>query len=161
VLNDAGRYIAWYGVDGVFLDRLGSARRDVDRLSEISGSLRASALVIAANPGQPDLDPEVIKLVDHLVVFEGSAADYAVASFPPESRDGRAWHLVYGAASDDDLEVVLQLARERRAGTVFVTDGELPNPWNHLPPYWATLLADGAGNVVDGAACPCGPFAPG
>jgi hypothetical protein len=42
---------------------------------------------------------------------------------------------------------VVALSRQRRAGHIYVTPGDLPNPWGSLPPvdYWAAELRAVAG----------------
>jgi hypothetical protein len=48
---------------------------------------------------------------------------------------------VYGVP-EDELASVVVLAHDRGASTVFVTDGDLPNPWDRLPPGWPGATTD-------------------
>lgn len=34
----------------------------------------------------------------------------------------------------------IELAVKRNAGTIYVTDDVLPNPWDTLPTYWTNKL---------------------
>ena len=75
-----------------------------------------------------------------VITFESGWAAYQrwappawAAGYPHE----RFWHLVYGVGAEA-LDAALRLARERRAGWLYLTPDDLPNPWDTLPPdaYW-------------------------
>ncbi len=89
---------------------------------------------------------------DVIVTFEGDASAYQssysapswIANYSPD----RFWHLVYNVATAQQMRTIVQLSKERRAGWVYVTPNNLPNPWDTLPtgPYWFGELATATSN---------------
>jgi len=148
VLDDARLFQQWYGIDGVFLDRVLPMAEQLDYYATVAGALRQAALEVALNPGQPVMESPYLALADHIVVFEGTYDHYLATPFPPSPRGeavATSWHLVYGVATESAMREVVALARYRGAGLVFVTDGSMPNPWDRLPAYWTQqvdLLAE-------------------
>lgn len=138
------RYVEWYRVDGVFLDRTAPSGPGVDDALAIAAALRAAGLEVSMNPGQPQIDPRYAS-VDALVAnFEGPLEGYREASFPDWAtgpRTARLWHLVYDAPDAGALTEALALTTARGADAVYVTDRSLPNPWDRLPPYFADELS--------------------
>jgi len=89
---------------------------------------------------------------DVIVTFEGDASAYQssysapswIANYSPD----RFWHLVYNGATAQQMRTIVQLSKEQRAGWVYVTPDNLPNPWDTLPtgPYWFGELATDTSN---------------
>ncbi|MEP7054009.1 MAG: spherulation-specific family 4 protein [Actinomycetota bacterium] len=145
LIDDALRYRAWYGVQGIFIDQVAGTTTDLEHATEISAGLRAEGFRIAMNPGQPVIAQEYFTLADHVVVFEGCLADYLESVFPGWIADQpreAVWHLVHAVGTAAAYATVVQLAAQRGAGVLFATDGGLPNAWDRLPPYWPSMLAD-------------------
>jgi hypothetical protein len=102
---------------------------------------------VVGNPGTPYTLPDYLKAVDTLVIFEGSAAAYAkyrpmgpapwVANYP----SGRFANLVYAVNDAKGMHQALGEARKTNAGSVFITNDTLPNPYRGLPSYWNEELA--------------------
>jgi hypothetical protein len=137
--EEARRFEELYQPDGIFLDQTPPHRDGFGFVRAAVLHLRALGFEVALNPGQPDIDPDYAELGDHVVNFEGRYDDYVDASFPDwldETDAEHFWHLVYDAPDEAALDRVMQLARERHAGVLFVTDARMPNPWDRLPPYW-------------------------
>ena len=57
------------------------------------------------------------------------------------TRANRFANIVYGVSSDAGLRRALGKTRQSNAGSIFITDGRMPNPYNGLPPYWAQEVA--------------------
>jgi hypothetical protein len=148
VESEIDQYFSWYEVDGIYLDRTSSSCFD----ASYYGSLRAyvqstyidPSLLVVQDPGNnvPECYAPTASI---LVTFQGSYADYL--SYTPDSWTAnypadQFWHLVYDASSIAQLTNAFALAAQRRAGYVFVTDDQLPNPWDALPgdTYWNTEL---------------------
>src|SRR5262249_24836887 len=111
--------------------------RDLTAYSRTMG-----ARTVAMNPGVFPAE-SYAGIADLLLVFEGDLAAYRRAEMPAWI-DGhpheKFWHVVYDTDLAE-LPAALELARVRRAGTVYVTDLKLPNPWGDLPSYWAEEVA--------------------
>lgn len=139
ILAEVATYVSWYSPSGVFLDQTPSDRDLTDYVVGLADAIHGRDLTVAINPGQPDIDRRLLDSVDHIVNFEGSLEDYRRVSFPSWVHDATGagfWHLVYGVDRAADVDPLVGLAGENRAEMIFVTDGRLPNPWDHLPPYW-------------------------
>jgi hypothetical protein len=67
-----------------------------------------------------------------LASYQSNYVDYAwVHKYPPD----RFWHIVYGMRKDQ-LPAALELAKQRNAGWVYLTQ-ETGNPYASPPQYWA------------------------
>jgi hypothetical protein len=140
IVAEARLWSSWYGVKAVFLDQTAPTAAHLDYYRGIVGRLHADGFEVAMNPGQPEVDPRYLDLVEHVVLFEGAYETYLAASFPAWVKDyppARVWHLVYDVPDSAVMSNVVRLARARHAGVVYATDGVMPNPWQSLPPYWA------------------------
>jgi len=139
IADEIDRHRSWYSVDGIFLDRVAPDVSSLPYYAGIAGPIHDAGMSVAFNAGQPQVDIRYAEVADHLVVFEGPLSSYADCVFPRWSADvapDRLWHLVYGVATEEEMHRVVARAAASNAGIVFVTDGILPNPWDHLPPYW-------------------------
>lgn len=137
--EESSLHKSWYAVDGIFVDRVAPDDASLPHYSEVARRVREIGLAVAFNAGQPDVDPGYAEVADHLVMFEGSLSTYLESQFPRWSysvEPRRVWHLVYGVATEEAMQSVVARAAASNAGIVYVNDGVLPNPWDHLPPYW-------------------------
>ena len=140
VRAEIDRYEQWYGLDGIFLDRVTGTRADSGYYLELAAHVRSDlGMTLAVNPGSHP-DEVYAWLADVVVTFEGDADAYLalespawVEYYPPD----HFWHLVH-SSSEAQLQQVLELARSRRAGTIYVTDRGLDNPWDVAASYWET-----------------------
>jgi len=136
VMSDVHRYRDWYGVDGIFFDEAAPDAAHLAYYRALAGQARAAgASFIALNPGVVPARG-YFDVADVIVTFEGPYADYAAATATAPSWLSRlparaTAHLIYGATSEQALRAIA----EGRAGHVYATSGELPNPWGTLPSY--------------------------
>jgi hypothetical protein len=136
VLADVRRYLAWYGVDGIFFDETSSDAALLPYYRALSRQARGgTGRLVVLNPGVPPA-AGYFDVADVVVTFEGTYAGYAsaMAATPDwlrELRPDRVAHLVYDATRAEALDAVDGAA----AGYVYVTSGAMPNPWRSLTPY--------------------------
>jgi hypothetical protein len=138
-----------YGLAGVFLDQVtatcGPDDALVDAYHWVADRLRERSpdAFVALNPGT-GADECYADVGDTMVVFENTYQVYRTWS-PPEwvsRHPARSfWHLVYGAPSATELRDTVNLAKQRNAGYLYVTDDLIDaagSPWDTLPPaeYW-------------------------
>ena len=143
-----------YVVDGIFLDEVPTGCNDANSFNhtqfqyyqELANYVRqeeAGARLVTLNPGTASPNDCWMSIANILANFEGSGLDsyrntyidYAWTHlYPPD----RFWHIVFGVSSVSDMRTVIELARERGAAWVYVTDDVLDNPYDNLPTYWAT-----------------------
>ena len=103
-------------------------------------------LRVVANPGTYTR-PEYLDTADTLVTFEGSARGFAgykpqaampwIAGHAPR-RFAAMVYDVHDAAAGREA---LSRATRSGAGSVYITDQKMPNPYLGLPPYWADQVA--------------------
>ena len=166
--QDVDRYYDaayWRGagvqIDGIFFDEMSNELQDVgyyEALRDYVRALDASAHVIG-NPGTSFVDTttpsgwsisDYAESVDTLVTFESDYSTYLgnysppswLASYPAE----RFAHIVYGVTAAQ-MASTLDLARQRKAGYVYLTDDSGANPYDVLATYW-TSEVDNARSVV-------------
>ncbi len=144
VNGDIDRYMLFYNINGVFIDEMANTQERLPYYEKLYEHIKSvhSDLKVIGNPGMPYTLEGYLRAADTLVIFEGSIALYAdfrpvatapwVANYPRE----RFAHIVYAAKSATDLNRALDAAAKARAGSVFITDGRLPNPYRGLPAYW-------------------------
>jgi Spherulation-specific family 4 len=148
VTTDIDRFFELYALDGIFVDQVSNdSRRRITgyyrRLYRYIKERWPDALVVG-NPGVPAVTRWQVRstpIADVLVVFEGSAQEYAHWR-PPRwvsARDAAAFaHLVYGSEGAAMTASICAAAGERHAGWIYVTRGDGANPWG-LPPETALI----------------------
>lgn len=147
-------YVAWYGVDGIFVDEVSDKASLVkpyyQPLSTFITSHIKGGDVILNNGTYPDASYAEIKIPTsstlQLVVFEHdfgafTAPSYRVPSWIRKHPSSMFVSIVY-ATNSRQLRAVLQLSASRNIGSVYVTDHLLPNPYGALPSYWSALDHD-------------------
>lgn len=102
-------------------------------------------------------------LADIHVAFENPAVNYNnyhpprwMRKYPPQ----RFCHLLYAVQDAKQLRAVVNRSQACRAGWVYVTNLDLPNPWGALPEagMWSLLkqmTEESWMEEEDGARCPC------
>ena len=133
-----------YNVTDIFFDQTASSPSYLAYYQDIANVVHATpGALTMLNPGI-NVDERYLQMADILNIFEGTRASYAtwapaawVANYPA----ARFSHLVYSVPDAAGMTAVLNQALTRRAGYVYITSDTLPNPWDVLPPYWATEVA--------------------
>ncbi len=145
-------YQTWYGVDGIFVDATSADAALVPTYYQPFATYITTQIPNAGvmlNVGTyPDPSYAAITVPTtsafSINVFENDYATYAAAGGIP------AWATSYPASlfvnivyntSAAELANALTLSVQRNVGTVYITDGTLPNPYGQLPSYWSQLVA--------------------
>ena len=149
VKNDIDQYLLFYNISGIFVDEMANSQARLPYYATLYQYIKGlhSDFKVIGNPGMPYILEGYLGAADTLVIFEGSLTLYGnfkpmviapwVANYPRE----RFANIVYAATSATDLMQVLDDAGLARAGSVYVTDGGLPNPYRGLPVYWGREVA--------------------
>ncbi len=143
---DVRHYRDWYGVTRIFLDRVTGQQPQFGYYQELSAYIHRldGASSVWMNPGVYP-DENYMSIGDVVMVFEGTYAQYLALQVPawaagyPASRFAHTIYATPGAV----LVNTLDLARERRAMHVYVTDLVGSNPYAALPSYWSREAAYG------------------
>ncbi len=139
VKTEIDQYKTWYAVDGIFLDEVATSTDYLTYYTDITNYIRSrEGTLVMLNPGNVPAE-HYIKLGDITIVFEDTYSNY-------QNWQAPAWlfnypankfaHLVHSTSDTTQMNNAIELAVERNAGTIYVTDDVLPNPWDTLPTYW-------------------------
>jgi hypothetical protein len=143
VLDEVARYVAWYGVDGIFLDEVASEVSQVGYYAHLREVIRQEhQRIIVLNPGTHP-DEAFMAVADFVVTFEGNFDRYR-ALRPPEwvqrYAPQRFIHIVYDVSQVSRMRRVLSWAKAYGADLVYATNDLGPNPYDALPIYWTSLV---------------------
>ena len=138
---------AWktlYNVTDIFFDQAASSAASLAYYQQIADVVHATpGALTMLNPGT-NVDERYLQMADIVNIFEGSPADYAawapaawVANYPAT----RFSHLIYAAPDAASMTTVLNQALTRQAGYVYITSDVMPNPFDVLPSYWTSEIA--------------------
>jgi hypothetical protein len=141
VKEDVDTYLAFYSVDGFFVDEMDNRNLVLSYayytdLYQYIKARNANYLVVG-NPGTTTREGYLAG-ADMLVTFENNTGyeTYVPDRWTTNYPAGRFAHLPYAVSSAATMTNYVQLARARNVGFIFVTDDQLPNPWDRLPEYW-------------------------
>lgn len=133
--REARTYRERYGVDGVFLDQVSSSLEELDHFAQCVVAVKtAGAQYVVLNPGS-EPHPGYVDLANVTVTFEGSWAEYRSLTVPTWMQrypQKRFCHLVHSLPKKYFADA-LDLAANRHAGGIFLSDGRGANPWDRLP----------------------------
>lgn len=157
VEQDVRNYKAWYGVTGVFLDQASSSAAQLPYYRALND------YVHRVDPGAPIwLNPgtyparSYMSLGDVVMAFEGPYSSFAGLRVPAWASDysaSRFAFVIYDAA-DGHLSGSIWLAKHRRGGNLYITDGTGGNPYSSLPSYWTSEVAQVPVNCPPASAAP-------
>jgi len=135
VADELRRYVDWYKVGGVCLDRAASSAPWVGYYASLATTAREmGALVVFLNHGSHPVEGYA-EHADLLGTFEGPWQSYRRLDVP---RWTKAWpaekfyHVVHSVPPGETGET-LKLAVRRGAGAVYITERAGPNPYDRLP----------------------------
>jgi hypothetical protein len=85
-------------------------------------------------------------VADAVIVFEGTAAAYAGWSPPSWVRNqvaSRISNLVFSTPDEAAMRQACASSKSKNAGSMYVTDDVLPNPWDTLPggTFWTNSVS--------------------
>ncbi|NOT16647.1 MAG: hypothetical protein HOP20_01100 [Sulfuriferula sp.] len=146
VMSDVNKYIAWYPVDGIFLDEMTSDANSThySYYQSIYNQIKAINLNyrIIGNPGTNTQEAYLTTpTADALVIFESTAKNYQ--KFTPSAwtnNYGRQHfvNLVYSLSTSSQIKTFLNRAANSNTGLVYLTNDGGSNPWDTLTSYWDT-----------------------
>lgn len=144
VASEIDNYIAFYAIDGFFIDQMTADGTDENIIyyEQIYNYIKNQNSHYSVT-GDPGVVPDEIYLskpvVDNLVVFQDSIRNYV--NFQPERWQynypkDRFIHIAYNATWYQMIQAFSQNEIEKKhVGNLYITDGKLPNPYADLPEY--------------------------
>jgi hypothetical protein len=173
IQHDIDAWYAFYGsngLDGIFFDQgqntCGTGNATANLYKDLTDYVKHNhaGAVTALNPGIAV--PQCYQnTADILLTFEGTylcyiqdascpvGLRYTSSSWDPVDPK-KFWHLVYKTSELQQADALTK-SKQRKAGYVYITDDDLPNPWDRLPSgtYWSGEQAGVApGGTVDTTA---------
>lgn len=146
VKSDIDKFFQWYTIDGIFVDEADNSSSKVGYYSEIYNYIKqtyGNDKLVVLNPGTNTIE-EYMNVSDIIITFEDDYQNYL--SWTPSGWENkyspeRFWHLIINTSSAN-LKTAIDLSKERKIGWIYVTDDNLPNPWDTLPKeeYWNQLI---------------------
>ncbi|HEY8745331.1 MAG TPA: spherulation-specific family 4 protein, partial [Chloroflexota bacterium] len=152
---DIDNYLAWYHVDGIFLDEATNTC-DAASLNYYTTLVtyikeKGGKGLVALNPGTATAECYLTAApaADIFVTFEGDYSTYTASSYSQPSwvsnySPSRFWHLIYDTPDIASMQNAVNLGKQRGAGWLYVTPNGANggNPWAALPsdPYWTDEL---------------------
>ena len=146
----------WYNVDGIFLDEGATSASALSYYQDIQSYIRSTmpGKLIMINPGVVP-DEGYMGVADVVMIFEDTYSAYKnwtpptwVSNYAPS----RFAHLIHATNSETEMRDAASLAFKRRGGYVYITNDLLPNPWDSLPPYFASEVTQLSGNSCTASA---------
>jgi hypothetical protein len=140
VETEVRNYKAWYGVTGIFLDRVSGVAPQVAYYRQLVSYIHQfnKGSSVWLNPGQYP-DQKYMSIGDVVMVFEGTYAQYLSLNVPSWAGKYPASsfaHTIYATPSSG-LSHAFELAASRLAGHVYMTSESGSNPYDALPSYWS------------------------
>jgi Spherulation-specific family 4 len=133
-------HVAWYGVNGVFIDEMSNSTSKVSYYTSIYKYAKAKGLRVIGNPGT-NVSSKFSPVADTLVTYEDPQSKGWSTHSPSSWTTGQAASkiaaIVY-ASSAGSMKAVVDKAIARRYGWVFVTDGSGGDPFGKAPSYLAS-----------------------
>jgi hypothetical protein len=147
VAADIDKYYAWYAVDGIVFDEASTdcSRQPYYAVLNSYVKQKGGKAITVLNPGTWT-EECYMTCADIIITFEDTYSAYIARYRAPrwarKYDPGRFWHLIHSTPTEEDMLHVVRLSKARRAGWVYVTSDEMPNPWDTLPApaYWAAEL---------------------
>ncbi|HVY32077.1 MAG TPA: spherulation-specific family 4 protein [Polyangiaceae bacterium] len=124
-------------VQGIFFDEQSSQSGDEYFYSAVAGHARTQALDLSVgNPGT-GVPNSFLSTVDVMLVYE-SAGTPTLNSLQKYASNRERYGIIPYAAA---LDVSFVKSATQSVRYVYLTDDDLPNPWDSLPSYFDDLLA--------------------
>jgi spherulation-specific family 4 protein len=136
VERDVDRWERWYPVDGIFVDNGTANPSKVPYYSALLGHIRSQPRNFTVMNGGVIRD--YMPLTDVVVSYEGDLPNFARHVEPdwisslPAAKFGT---IVHGVRSESAMRSVLDTARQRNLGTIYVTDARFPTPYFSLSSF--------------------------
>ncbi len=142
IIGDIDNYIAFYAIDGFFIDEMAADGTDenIRYYEKIYNYIKKKSSHYSVT-GHPGVVPDEVYLskpvVDNLVVFESHVRSYV--NFRPEKWQHNYpkdtfIHIVYSASSHQ-MNQAFSETDKNHVGNLYITDDKLPNPYDSLPQY--------------------------
>jgi hypothetical protein len=133
-------YQGWYpGLKGIFFDEMSNTAGDEAYYQGLDAYAKSKGVAITVgNPGSDTL-ASFVGTVDTILIYEseGLPAVGSLGVFSGQYDRGNFGVIPYGVPA---LDATFVTGARAKVGFIYLTDDNLPNPWDSLPPYFSSLL---------------------
>ncbi len=152
---DATTYHNWYNLSGIFFDEMSNAAGDESYYSTLTQYVKSHGMTMTVgNPGTDTLS-SYVGTVDNLVIYENPGL--------PTISDLAGWHTSYAKSNFSMIAFGVGLPTQSYVTSttgytsyIYVTNDNLPNPYDTVPSYFGSLVAE----LDTGSIVPTAPSAP-
>jgi hypothetical protein len=134
-------YAGWYpGLKGIFFDEMSNTAGDEAYYQGLDQYAKGKGLATTVgNPGTDTL-ASFVGTVDTILVYESEGLPQvgSLGVFAGQFDRGNFGVIPYGVPAVDAAFVA---GARAKVGFIYLTDDNLPNPWDTLPAYFPSLLA--------------------
>lgn len=139
VVKDVDKYKTWYNVNGILFDQMATAAGKEGYYKNLSDYAKSQGLSFTVgNPGTA-IPESYVGIVDNMITYENAGLPIL------QSLDG--WHLKYNkkefSITSYDVVALNQsyvINASKYVGYIYISDRNLPNPWDSLPSYFNELV---------------------
>lgn len=143
VKADIDKHIAWYGVNGIFVDETANTTAALPYYTDLCAYIHGKGCKVVLNPGTKTIEAYA-PLADHIMVSETDAVTYKGQTRPAWEANypaSKFWHCVHTCPAAD-MPAIVALAKSRNAGLIYVTGDVMANPYDTLCSYWDSLCTE-------------------
>lgn len=133
-------------IKGFFIDEVSDSKnkKELNYYSEIYKYIKSlnRSFYVILNSGNYNINIELLKFSDSIVVFENDYKEFNKAEFPlwlKEFSQNKFISIVYNVPKNEVLNIY-QFLKDKGIGIVYITDDKLPNPYDSLPSYYDFLI---------------------
>jgi acid phosphatase len=167
VQADVSAYVSFYGVSGILFDQVTTGAANVPYYQTLFAYVKAHIAggTVILNAGTTTAEG-YMTACDILANAETDYTSYLAwvpAGWEVNYDASRFFHVIHTAGTLAKRDTALVTAKANRAGTVFITDDVMANPYDTLPgatsglaTYWTGLLAQIGTPVPTGGGLPAG-----
>ena len=134
-------YKNWYNADGIFFDQMSNIQGKENYYANLTSYAKSLGFTFTVGNSGVDTRPSYVGTVDNIVLYDNIML--------PTIQSLGGWHtnftknnfsiLSFGINSLDQSFVN---NASSHVGYMYMTNNTLPNPWNSIPDYFETLVAD-------------------
>jgi serine/threonine protein kinase len=142
VKEDVDRWLRLYPcVQGIFFDEQFSRIDRIDYYADLYEYVhtKRNLSLVVTNPGT-ECAEEYLKrpAADVACIAEAKKdfGDFTPPAWASRYAEGRLAALICAVSSPEQMQGIVREMRDKRVGYCYVTDADMPNPWERLPRYW-------------------------
>jgi hypothetical protein len=140
VVKDINLYKVDYHVNGILFDEMPTSPGKEGYFKNLNGYAKSQNLTFTVgNPGA-NVSKSYLGILDNLIIYENAglpSLDY-LASWQPKDDKTNFSITAYAV---DSLDRSFLMNARKYINYIYITNDNLPNPWDTLPPYFNDLVA--------------------